>query len=182
MARSSDTRPRTKRVLKFAGRRITVYRDTVLIKGKTRIRDWVKKPLVSAMVVVKDEEEIILVRQYRHGANARLWEIPAGTVDEGESPRRCALREVEEETGFQPGKLISLGYFITAPAETNARVHLYLATRLKKTQVNFDSDEIITLKAFQIARVRQMLKRGEIRDAKSIIGLYRYFNLKRRVV
>jgi ADP-ribose pyrophosphatase len=170
-----DSRPHKKRKLVFEGRRLTVYRDTVPICGKDRIRDWIARPKVSAMVVVTPKNKIVLVRQYRHGANAYLWEIPAGTVDQGELPRVCAKRETEEETGYKPKKLTSLGTFIVMPAESNGKVYLYIAIDLIKTKPNPDSDEELEIREFNQTEIKRMLKQGKISDAKSIIGLYRYF-------
>ena len=107
--------------------------------------------------------------------NQSLWEIPAGTVDGKESPYVCARRECEEETGFKPKKLITLGTFVTAPAGDDETVYLYLAQDLTHVGTKHDLDEEITLKIFSVAQIKQMLKKGIIRDAKSIIGFYRFF-------
>ncbi|MCA9396918.1 MAG: NUDIX hydrolase [Candidatus Omnitrophica bacterium] len=175
MSDNKDSRPRTGRKVIFKGRRITVIRDTVLINGKKVFRDWIDKPRVSAMVPVLPDGSIILVRQYRHGINGRLWEIPAGTVDAEESPLHCAKRECEEETGYKAGKIESLGRFVVAPAELNGRVFLYRVSGLKKTQTNFDEDEFLTTKSFNRKTVMQMMHSGKILDAKSLLGLYRHF-------
>ena len=117
------------------------------------------------------------MRQHRWGANRHLWEIPAGTVHAGEPPVSCAKRETEEETGWRPGRVTSLGFFLPTPAFSNEVVHLYLATNLKKTRPNPDFDEKIQTRVFSVSQVKRMLKRGVIQDAKSIIALYRYFGL-----
>ena len=152
-----------------------MYRDRVLIKGRLRIRDWVHCPKVGATVVLTDKKKIVLVRQYRYGANRTLWEIPAGTLDGKESPVTCARRECEEETGFKPRTLRSLGFFVPSPAGDDEAVYLYLATDLVETGINPDPDEDITVKSFTFTQVKRMLKKGVIRDAKSIIALYRFF-------
>jgi len=89
------------------------------------------------------------------------------------------MRECEEETGYKPKRLLKLGSFVTAPANSNAMVYLYLAKDVIKTETSFDTDEMIRLKIFSLREVRCMLKNGKILDAKSIIGLYRFFELKR---
>jgi len=172
-----DSRRRIKRRIIFEAPRVTLYRDTIVLAGKRRFRDWVRMPGVGAVVVLTARKKIVLVRQYRYGAHQTLWEIPAGTCAAGESPRKCALRECEEETGFKPGKLESLGFYLTSPAGSDERVHLFLATRLKKTRMNPDPDEMITAAAFSVRRIRSMLRDGTIRDAKTIIALHRFFSL-----
>jgi ADP-ribose pyrophosphatase len=164
-----------KRELLCEGERFRLYRDQIPWPGKKRVvREWASRPCISAVVTVAPSG-LVLVRQHRWGCNRTLWEIPAGTVKDGESPRACALREVEEETGFHPGSVRSLGSFIPTPAFSNERVHLYLAGRLKPTRMNPDHDERITVRVFPEAEVRRMLRRAVIQDAKSIIALYRYF-------
>ena len=134
-----------------------------------------RQPRVSAMVVLLNKNKILLVRQYRYGANETLWEIPAGTVDPGESPLHCARRECEEETGYRPRSMKPLGSFVSAPAECDQKVYLYLAKHLVHTGMKPDPDEDIFVKAFTLAQVKRMLKTGLIHDAKSMVGLYRFF-------
>lgn len=176
MESKKDSRPYLKRKVIFEGRRMTVIRDTVRINGKETFRDWIDKPRVSAIIPVTSEGNILLVRQYRHGVNRRLWEIPAGTVDANETPLQCAKRECEEETGFKANKIESLGRFVVAPAELNGHVFLYRVSKLKATQMNLDEDEFITIKTFETSTVLKMMRTGVISDAKSLIGLYRHFN------
>ncbi len=127
------------------------------------------------MVVVKDSKTLVLVRQYRYGANRTLWELPAGTVDPGETPRACAVRECQEETGWIPKKVKSLGSFLGAPAGSEEETFLFVLSAVAKGQVHPDPDEHITIGEFGNAEVRRMLASGQICDAKSIIGLQRYF-------
>lgn len=152
-----------------------VLRDRARIHGRLVEKIWTRRPRVSAMVVVRDSGAFVLVRQYRYGINRTLWELPAGTVDPGESPRVCAVRECQEETGWIPGKVKSLGSYANAPAGSEEETFLFQMTRLKKGKMNLDEDEHITVGEFSEARVRRMLRSGQICDAKSIIGLYRHF-------
>ena len=171
-----DTRPCVKRRVVFSSPRLTVVRDTARIHGRLVEKIWTRRPRVSAMVVLKDPDTFVLVRQYRYGMNRTLWELPAGTVDEGESPRACAVRECQEETGWVPRKVRSLGSYAGAPAGSEEETFLFLMTDLVKGKMNLDADEHITVGTFSAARVRRMLKSGTICDAKSIIGLHRYFS------
>lgn len=175
-ARRADTRPCVKRRVVFASPRLTVMRDTARLHGKLVQKIWTRRPRVSAMVVLRDPKTLVLVRQYRYGANRVLWEIPAGTVDEGESPRECAVRECEEETGYRPTRVASLGSFDGAPAGSDETTFLFLMSGVIKGKMNLDPDEHLTVGEFSVAKVRQMLESGVIRDAKAIVGLHRYVN------
>ncbi len=152
-----------------------VYRDVVRTKSNRRVyREWVARPGVSAVVPVLGDQ-ILLVRQFRYGVNRRLWEVPAGTFNKGESPVGCARRECEEETGYRPAELASLGSYFSGPAHTDETVYMYAAAKLTKSRAHPEEDEEITLGYFSKGRGKKMLKSGRIRDAKSIIALTRYF-------
>lgn len=175
---AKDTRPYTQRKVVFESKRLAVLRDRARIAGRFVEKIWTRRPRVSAMVVVRDPKTLVLVRQYRYGINRTLWELPAGTVDPGESPRVCAIRECEEETGWVARKVKSLGQFVNAPAGSEEETFIFLMTDLVRGQMNLDEDEHLTVGEFSLTRVRRMLKSGRICDAKSIIGLYRYLELK----
>ena len=152
-----------------------VFCDLVRTRSNRRVyREWVQRPGVSAVVPVLGNQ-ILLVRQYRYGVNRRLWEVPAGTFNKGESPVGCARRECEEETGYRPGRLRSLGSYFSGPAHTDETVYMYVAAKLTKSRTHLDEDEEIVLGNFSKDRVKRMLRSGQIRDAKSIIALTRYF-------
>jgi ADP-ribose pyrophosphatase len=176
LSTAKDTRPCVKRKVVFARPRLQVMSDTARIHGRLVEKIWTRRPLVSAMVVLKDADTMVLVRQYRYGINKTLWELPAGTVDEGETPRACAIRECQEETGWIPRKVTSLGSYFNAPAGSEETTFLFVLSSVIKGKMNLDPDEHITVGEFSLARIRRMLKSGEIRDAKSIIGLHRYFS------
>ena len=150
-------------------------RDRARLHGRAVEKIWTRRPRVSAMVVVSKPGTIVLVRQYRYGINRTLWEIPAGTVDAGETPRACAIRECEEETGWRPKKIESLGSFFNAPAGSEEETSLFLIPKVVKGTMNLDEDEHLTVGEFSFSQIRQMLASGRIQDAKSIIGLHRFF-------
>lgn len=170
-----DGRAYRRRKILFIGDRITLVRDWIDWKGGVLRKDWVRRPGVSAIVAVPSPGRILLVSQYRYGIHRRLWEIPAGTLHSGEDPKLCAIRECEEETGFKPLRMKALGFFVPSPASVDETVYLYLADRMLKTRQNLDHEEEIEVKVFAAAAVKRMLLRNEIQDAKSIIGLHRYF-------
>jgi ADP-ribose pyrophosphatase len=115
-----------------------------------------------------------MVRQFRIAAGKVMTEIPAGTLERHEPPEDCAIRELQEETGFKPGKLESLGGFFVAPGYTTEYIHLYLATDLTESRLPGDADEFIQVLHVNFAEALAMIDKGEIADGKTIIGLLTY--------
>jgi ADP-ribose pyrophosphatase len=127
----------------------------------------------AAVVPVDEEGRAVLIRQYRHATSGYLLEVPAGTLDPGEAPEACALREVEEETGLRAAHLTSLGWIWTTPGFTDEKIWLYLATGLTPTAQAHESDEVITVERLPLAEAARMAASGEITDGKSVCALLR---------
>ena len=173
---SRDTRRYIKRKLLYAGKRFQAYLDQLEWPGKKKVfREWVARPGISGVIALTRPDHMLLVRQHRWGANRWFWEIPAGTFDKGDSPLSCARRECEEETGYKPTRIKSLGFYFASPAHSDEKVHLFVASGLQKSKMNLDYDERLVVKSFSIAEVKRMLKSGKIHDAKTVIALYRFF-------
>src|SRR3954465_5127672 len=161
--------------------RILEFRiDTVrLPDGTTSTRDIAAHPGGVCMVAIDDEDRIQLVRQWRHAIGRALLEIPAGTLDRGadgsiEGHAGAAARELEEETGYRAEHWRYLGAFYTAPGFTSELMHLYVATGLRPADENRlrpDEDERLELEPLAFADAVSLVERGEIRDAKSIVGI-----------
>lgn len=114
---------------------------------------------------------ILLVQQYRYGASEFLWEIPAGKLEKGEDPFSCALRELEEETGFVGGDYISLGKLNPSPAIMSEIIYLYLARNLTKGARHLDDDEFLEVEKVPFEQAYRMVLSGEITDAKTQIAI-----------
>lgn len=126
----------------------------------------------SAVVLpVHENGEILLVRQYRHPTGGYLLEIPAGTVEEGETPEECAAREIEEETGYTAANLEKISEFYVSPGFLSEKMHLFVATDLTKTAPNPDDDENIDVVRMEIAKALELVNERKIEDAKTIIGI-----------
>ena len=158
----------------FRGRVVALSIDTVrLPNGNTCDLEIVRHPGAAAVVPVDADGSVILVRQYRHAAGGWLLEVPAGKLDGGEPPQACAVREVEEETGYRAGRLTPLGWIFTTPGFTDERIWLYLATELEPTRASPQPDEALEVERRPLAEAVELALSGEIRDAKSVCALLR---------
>jgi ADP-ribose pyrophosphatase len=135
--------------------------------------DYVRHPGAAAVVAVDDERRICVVRQYRHGIEDFLWEIPAGKLEPGEAPEICAVRELAEETGVRAGRWTSLGLYIPAPGFFTEVIHLYLARDLQIGAAAPDADEELELKWLPLDAALQKLLQGEWNDGKTALALWR---------
>jgi ADP-ribose pyrophosphatase len=164
----------------YKGAHIQVREDRVIEPaGHECSREIVVHPGAVCIVARPSPEQVILIRQYRHATGGELLEIPAGTLHEGEDPRECAIRELEEETGYRASMMIERARFWTTPGFTSEFMHLYEASGLEKTQANPDDDEVIEVDILSHSEALQMINEGRIQDAKTILGLLRVFSLQR---
>ena len=158
----------------YKGKHIQVREDRVVEPaGYEASREIVVHPGAVCIVARPTPLEVILIRQYRHATGRELIEIPAGTLHEGEDPLGCAIRELEEETGYRAAKMIERCRFWTTPGFTTEFMYLYEASDLKKTKINPDEDEAIEVDIVRRSSALQMIDDGRIQDAKSILGLLR---------
>jgi ADP-ribose pyrophosphatase len=158
----------------FQGRVFSVDRDRVKMpNGRTVTVDVVRHSRSVVLVPVPEPGKLILVRQYRYAVNAFLWELPAGSVDEGESPEEAARRECHEEIGLVPSTTVRLGAMYPTPGYCDEEMVFFRLSGLEKTdeKAAVDEDEDIETKVFDLRDVREMLRRGEIQDMKTLVGL-----------
>jgi ADP-ribose pyrophosphatase len=120
---------------------------------------------------VDEKGQIWFVSQYRVGANADLLELPAGVIEEGETPLECAEREVQEEIGMGARKMQLLGSFFLAPGYCNEVNHVFLASALFSSSLAKDEDEFLNISCLGIEKAYQMAQTGKIQDAKSLAAL-----------
>jgi ADP-ribose pyrophosphatase len=168
--------------------RILEFRiDTIeAADGRRSTRDIAAHPGGVCVVAIDAQDRVLFVRQWRHATGGPLLEIPAGTLDrleDGsiEEHAGAAARELEEETGSRAGAWRYLGGFFTAPGFTSELMHLYLATDLRAVDgdaLHPDEDERLELRPIPFAEALAMAEGGEIRDAKSMIGLFRVARLR----
>lgn len=130
------------------------------------------------VVPLFDDGRVLMEHQYRHCVRDYLLEIPAGTLETGESPLACARRELEEETGYTAAEIIPLGRTHILPAYSDEVIHLFMARGLAPARQNLDPDEIIRTQEYPLERLLEMIAGGEITDALTILALQRtWFHL-----
>jgi ADP-ribose pyrophosphatase len=135
-------------------------------------RSIVRHPGSAVMLPVDEKDRILLVHQFRLPAEQKLWEIPAGRLDPGETPLKAAKRELEEETGVKAKKWVKLASFYASPGYVGEKMNLFLALDLKQGKQNLMDDERIEIEWFSKKRLREMIHSGEIQDAKTIVAFY----------
>jgi 8-oxo-dGTP pyrophosphatase MutT (NUDIX family) len=141
--------------------------------GREYDNDYVRHPGAAAVVAIDGANRVCMVRQYRHGVEDFLWEIPAGKLDAGERPDVCAVRELKEETGVSASRWTSLGLYIPAPAIFTELIHLYLARDLEVGAASPDADEELELKWLPLDQAIKHVLEGDWNDGKTAIALWR---------
>lgn len=176
MDQMSDEIKRVKRELKFKGKIIDFYQDTMEINGDhTVIWDFIKHKGATAVVPVTDEGKILMVRQYRNALERYTLEIPAGALDTADEPGiTCASRELEEETGYRSENLEWLINLRTTVAFCNEKIEVFVAKNLIPSKQHLDEDEFIDLGAYTMEELKEKIYSGEIEDAKTVSALLAY--------
>ncbi len=177
------------RVLKseclFRGRVFDVRRDRVAEPGGlTATREYVVHNGSVVLIPVLPDGRILLVRQYRHATGHFLWELVAGRIEPGEKPLAAARRELAEETGYSARRFRKLLDVFPTPGFVSEHMVVYAAEGLTPGIARPNSDEQIKTKSFSIRGLEAMMRRGRLRDAKSVAGIlfYTRFRPPRRVV
>ncbi|MDP2919135.1 MAG: NUDIX hydrolase [Dehalococcoidia bacterium] len=161
----------------YQGQVVTLRLDTVTAPdGKESTREIVVRSDCVAIVPVDEKGNILLVRQYRHAIQKELLEIPAGSIEPGEKVEDAVRREMQEETGFLPQKLVKLGGFYASPGYCTEYLYLYLVTDLVPSRLFAEDTDEISLVRTPVKEIPALLASGQICDSKSVAGLYLYLN------
>ena len=156
----------------YDGKVVSLKVDTVrLPSGRHTTREVVEHDPVIVVVPIDEEDNVLLVRQYRYPAQAALLEAPAGGIDGDESPEEAAQRELQEETGHSAGNLRKLGQFWMSPGTCTELMHAFVARYLSPAHLAPDADEDIIVEKVPLAEATGLIRRGEIQDAKTITAL-----------
>ena len=145
--------------------------------GEIIHRDVIRHPGAALVLPVLSDGSIVMIRNYRYAVDQYLWELPCGTLDPGESPLDCAVRELKEETGFTTSNINikKLAKSFSCPGYADEIVHSYLATDLTRGEQKLEVYEDITVEIMSDAKVRRMVADNEVTDAKSIAALSIYW-------
>jgi ADP-ribose pyrophosphatase len=161
----------------YDGRIVSLDVDTVRFSnGVVGTLEMLRHPGASAVVPFLDDPadadpRVLLINQFRHATGGMLWEIPAGRRDGDESPDDTARRELREETGYSCTTLRHLTRIWTTPGFTDETIALYLASDLTPGPTRHEEDEILEIHVLRWTAVREMIRKGEITDAKTLAAL-----------
>jgi ADP-ribose pyrophosphatase len=154
----------------FEGRMLRLERDTVrLANGLQTSREVVRHPGAVAIIALQDQQ-VLMVRQYRYAIAQKTLEIPAGKLDPQEAPLDCAVRELREETGYR-GTMEHVSTFYTTPGFTDEVIHLFLAQDLVWDPLTPDDDEFIEVERIPWNVAVEKAQKNEFNDAKTILGI-----------
>lgn len=165
----------------YAGTRQPIYKGKVLDLGKENVTlpngvscelEIIRHPGGAVALAVNAEERVCLLRQYRHAAGGWLWELPGGRIEQGEAALESVKRELKEETGILAGQWSPLSSFYSTPGFCDERLHLFVARDLQQGLVATEQDEVLEVHWIALDEALARCRRGEIEDAKTIIGLY----------
>lgn len=167
---------RLKRELKYEGAIVKIYSDTVAIpNGHVAQWDFIHHDGAAAVVPVREDGKILMVRQYRNALDRATLEIPAGKVDRADEPKiECAYRELEEETGYRCEKLEYLISVNTTVALCDELIEIYVARNLKPSHQRLDEDEYVDVEAYELDELCRMIYAGELRDSKTVAAILAY--------
>jgi ADP-ribose pyrophosphatase len=158
--------------LVYSGRVFDVHTEKVQTPaGSTMQIDLVSHAGAVAIIAVDDDENVLLVRQYRHPTGKTLLELPAGTLEQDEEPAVCARRESREEIGHDPGELIHIGAGFMAPGYSTEYIYFFLARQLTPAPLPGDDDEDIQVERLPLSQLGELVRAGKVEDVKTIAGL-----------
>lgn len=158
----------------FKGKVFSVERARVrLPHGRESVQEIVRHPKSAVLIPMPEPGHVILIRQYRYSLNTWMWELPAGSVDEGETPEQAARRECHEEIGKIPATIVRLAATYPTPGYCDEEMVFFRVSNLEDTheQAEVDEDEDIEARVFELREAREMIRHGEIVDMKTIVGL-----------
>lgn len=164
----------------YQGRVFGVRRDVVREPGGVRAtREVITHPGSVVVLPVLRDGRIVMIRQYRHATRQYLWELVAGRIDEGERVKEAAARELLEETGYQAKRYSEFLDVFPTPGFLEERMHILLAEGLTAGKAQPEADEKIISRAYGVEELKRMMRKGRLRDGKSIAGILYYLTFLR---
>lgn len=164
----------------YSGKIVKLCVDEVrLPNGHVTRREVVKHAPAVAILAVNDKGEIVLVRQFRYATGRELLEVPAGIMEEGESPTETAKRELREEVGYDARNIEHIASFYSSPGFANEIIHLFYATEIFPSKLDGDEDEIIEKVIVAPKECQRLIEDKKIEDAKTFAALMWYLNRRK---
>lgn len=146
----------------------------LVIEGRKVKREMIEHRGAAAILAFDENNKLILVKQHRY-PHGYVIEIPAGTLEKKEDPKKCAFRELEEETGYSAKKMTPLITYYPSIGYNTEAIHCFVASELKKnTDLKLDEDEILSVVKMDFKKVITMIKNGKIQDSKTICAVLTY--------
>jgi len=159
----------------FRGKVFGVRRDEVVEPGGLRAtREVIAHPGSVVVLPVREDGQILMIQQYRYATRQYLWELVAGRIDEGESVKEAAARELKEETGYTAKRYTEFLDVFPTPGFLEERMHILLAEGLEAGEAEPEADEKIISHWYSVNELKRMMKQGKLRDGKSIAGILYY--------
>jgi len=166
----------------YNGKVMTIIKDDIeTADGHKSFREVVLHSGGVVILAMKDDQTILLVKQYRYPLKKTNLEFPAGKLEIGENPDDASKRELEEETGYRAKSWKSLGFINTTPGICTEKLYLYLAKDLEFAGEHPDVGEVIKCFEYKLSDVFEMIKNGEINDAKTICAMFRAFSCSKKL-
>lgn len=167
---------RLERKLVARGTILDYYQDTMLVpNGNVARWDFIDNKGAAAVVAVREDGKILMVRQYRNALERETLEIPAGGLNERQEPTdAAAIRELQEETGYSCGRLELLNSIYTTVAFCNEKIDIYLARDLREGLQKLDENEVLNVEAYSVEELLEKIFRCEIQDSKTVCGILTY--------
>ena len=167
---------RLDRKLVYHGAIVDFYKDTVQVPNGNIVEwDFIGHKGAAAVVPVREDGKLLMVRQYRNALDRYTLEIPAGGLNGADEPTRdAAARELEEETGYRSDELEWLITIRTTVAFCNEKIDIYTAKNLVKTEQHLDEDEFIHVEAYSVEELTKMILEGKIEDSKTVSAIMSY--------
>lgn len=171
----AETFKRLNRELMYHGVIVDFYKDTVQVPNGNVVEwDFIGHKGAAAVVPVREDGKLLMVRQYRNALDRETLEIPAGGLNGEEPTKDAAARELEEETGYQSEDLELLITLRTTVAFCNEKIDIYVAKNLIETEQHLDEDEFIHVEAYSVEELSKMILEGKIEDSKTISAIMSY--------
>ena len=167
---------RLNRELVYRGTIVDFYKDTIQVPNGNIVKwDFIAHKGAAAVIPVKEDGKLLLVRQYRNALERYTLEIPAGGLNGPEEPTKdAAARELEEETGYRSKELELLLTIRTTVAFCNEKIDIYVAHNLIESKQHLDEDEFIHVEAYSVEELCEMIYSGKIEDSKTISAIMTY--------